>query len=127
MKTALWTNAVEMGRCAGKNMAGIKTAYSGTLGILNATQVANVPFVSMGTVHTDQTDFQVFRHRTDKSYRKLVFRSDGNQLLGAVFVGNIQNAGLYRYVIREKVNVHHIKKYIINHRLHYGHFGMNSK
>jgi NAD(P)H-nitrite reductase large subunit len=127
MKTALWTNAVEMGRCAGKNMAGIKTAYSGTLGILNATQVANVPFVSMGTVHTDQTDFQVFRHRTDKSYRKLVFRADGNQLLGAVFVGNIQNAGLYRYVIREKMKIDHIKSYIIDHQLHYGHFGMRKK
>ena len=37
--TALWTNAVEMGRCAGLNMAGHRTAYSGTFGILNATQV----------------------------------------------------------------------------------------
>ena len=40
MMTALWTNAVEMGRCAGRNMAGRPTAYGGTFGILNATQVA---------------------------------------------------------------------------------------
>jgi NAD(P)H-nitrite reductase large subunit len=39
--TGLWTNAVEMGRCAGHNMAGKKTAYSGTFGIMNATQVAD--------------------------------------------------------------------------------------
>jgi len=121
MQTALWTNAVEMGRCAGKNMAGIKTAYSGTFGILNATQVADVPFVSMGTVHINQTDLEVYRYHTDKSYRKLIFSADGNQLLGAVFVGNIQNAGLYRYVIREKMKTNHIKQYIIDHRLHYGH------
>jgi hypothetical protein len=36
-------------------------------------------------------------------------------------VGNIQNAGLYRYVIREKMKTNHIKQYIIDHRLHYGH------
>jgi len=121
MKTALWTNAVEMGRCAGKNMAGIKTAYTGSLGILNATQVADMPFVSMGTVHTNQKNFNVYRKVTDTSYRKLVFNADGNQLLGAVFVGNIQNAGLYRYVIREKMAINRIKRYIIDHRLHYGH------
>ena len=56
VSTALWTNAVEMGRCAGLNMAGHKTAYSGTFGILNATQVADMPFVSMGVVHTKGTD-----------------------------------------------------------------------
>lgn len=41
MVTGLWTNAVEMGRCAGANMAGCATAYGGTFGILNATQVAH--------------------------------------------------------------------------------------
>jgi NAD(P)H-nitrite reductase large subunit len=63
----------------------------------------------------------MYRYHTDKSYRKLIFSADGNQLLGAVFVGNIQNAGLYRYVIREKMKTNHIKQYIIDHSLHYGH------
>jgi hypothetical protein len=57
--TALWTNAVEMGRCAGLNMAGVKTVYTGTFGILNATQVADEPFVSMGVVHTTGKDCEV--------------------------------------------------------------------
>jgi hypothetical protein len=39
-----------------------------------------------------------------------------------VFVGNITNAGLYRYVIREKMDVARFKREIIDHRLHYGHF-----
>ncbi len=50
--TGLWTNAVEMGRCAGRTMAGSRTAYGGTFGILNATQIGALPFVSMGLVHT---------------------------------------------------------------------------
>jgi nitrite reductase (NADH) large subunit len=121
IKTALWTNAVEMGRCAGRNMAGVKTAYSGTLGILNATQVAEEPFVSMGVVHTKDRDFEVHRHATKTSYRKLVFDAQGTRLIGAVFIGDITNAGLYRYVIRKKMPVLHIKRYIIDHTLHYGH------
>jgi NAD(P)H-nitrite reductase large subunit len=120
--TALWTNAVEMGRCAGQNMAGIKTAYSGTFGILNATQVADEPFVSMGAVHTTDHDFEIYRHATDRTYRKVVFNPEGTRLIGAVFIGDITNAGLYRYVIREKMPVMHIKRYIIEHTLHYGHF-----
>ena len=121
IKTALWTNAVEMGRCAGRNMAGVKTAYSGTLGILNATQVAEEPFVSMGVVHTKDRDFEVHRRATKTSYRKLVFDAQGTRLIGAVFIGDITNAGLYRYVIRKKMPVLHIKRYIIDHTLHYGH------
>jgi nitrite reductase (NADH) large subunit len=120
--TALWTNAVEMGRCAGMNMAGVKTAYAGTFGILNATQVADEPFVSMGVVHTDGGDFETHVHATATTYRKLVFNAEGNRLIGAVFVGNITNAGLYRYVIREKKNIAGIKGHIIDQSLHYGHF-----
>lgn len=119
--TALWTNAVEMGRCAGRNMAGVKTAYSGTLGILNATQVAQEPFVSMGVVHTKDRNFEVYRHATDTTYRKVVFNPQGTRLMGAVFIGDITNAGLYRYVMRGKIPILHIKRYIIDHTLHYGH------
>ena len=119
--TALWTNAVEMGRCAGLNMAGRKTAYGGTFGILNATQVADEPFVSMGKVHTDGGDYEVHRHATNAAFRKLVFTPAGDRLVGAVFVGDITNAGLYRYVIREKMPVERFKRQIVDHSLHYGH------
>jgi len=120
--TALWTNAVEMGRCAGLNMAGIKTAYSGTFGILNATQVADVPFVSMGAVHTQEGNYEIHHKVTPHTFRKLVFDPEGDRLVGAVFVGDINNAGLYRYVIREKMHVASFKREIIDHRLHYGYF-----
>lgn len=121
MMTALWTNAVEMGRCAGLNMAGVPTAYSGTFGILNATQVADEPFVSMGTVHTAGTGLEVHRHAGRSACRKLVFDPGGTRLVGAVLVGDIKNAGLYRYVIREKMPITHLKGLIVDHRLHYGH------
>jgi len=123
--TGLWTNAVEMGRCAGYNMSGRKTAYAGTFGIMNATQIADVPFVSMGTVHTGSTDCEVHVRAAESTYRKLVFSPDGERLVGALFIGDITGAGMYRYVIRERMPVNGMKSLIINQRLHYGHFMKN--
>ena len=122
VSTALWTNAVEMGRCAGLNMAGIKTAYAGTFGILNATQVADVPFVSMGEVHTKGKNVDVVYRRTENSLRKLVFNHEGTRLVGGVFVGNIAKAGLYRYIIREKMPIAGLVRQMISNALNYGHF-----
>lgn len=120
--TALWTNAVEMGRCAGLNMAGLPTGYGGTFGILNATQIANMPFVSMGVVHTRELDCEIHKYEARGSYRKMVFSPDGNRLVGMVLIGDISNAGLYRHVIQEKMAVGKFKHQIINHGLHWGHF-----
>ncbi|WP_232364104.1 NAD(P)/FAD-dependent oxidoreductase [Desulforapulum autotrophicum] len=120
--TALWTNAVEMGRCAGLNMAGLPTAYAGTFGILNATQIANMPFVSMGLVHTKDLDCEIFRSGGQGSFRKMVFSSDGRHLIGMVLIGDISNAGLYRHVIQGKKLVEKFKHHIIGHNLHWGHF-----
>jgi NAD(P)H-nitrite reductase large subunit len=123
--TGLWTNAVEMGRCAGYNMTGKKTAYSGTFGIMNATQIADEPFVSMGIVHTKNTDYEVHVRATGSTYRKVVFSPDSDRLVGVLFIGNITGAGMYRYVIRENMPISKMKSLIINQRLHYGHFMRN--
>ena len=120
--TGLWTNAVEMGRCAGFNMAGKPTEYGGTFGILNATQVADVSFVSMGIVHTTGRNYETHVCDSPGAYRKLVFSPDGALLVGVLLVGDIARAGLYRFVIKEKMPVATIKSHIINHTLHYGHF-----
>jgi len=52
----------------------------------------------------------------------LVFSPDGALLVGVLLVGDISKAGLYRFVIKEKMAVSRIKSHIINHTLHYGHF-----
>jgi NAD(P)H-nitrite reductase large subunit len=120
--TGLWTNAVEMGRCAGFNMAGKPVEYGGTFGILNATQVADVSFVSMGIVHTTGLNYETHVSGSSGAYRKLVFSPDGSVLVGVLLVGDISRAGLYRFVIKEKMPVSRIKSHLINHTLHYGHF-----
>jgi len=120
--TGLWTNAVEMGKCAGYNMAGRPAEYGGTFGILNATQVADVPFVSMGIVHTTGHDYETHVFSSRNAYRKLVFSPDGARLVGVLLVGDISRAGLYRFVMKERMPIEKLKSNIIDHTLHYGHF-----
>lgn len=122
VNTGLWTNAVEMGRCAGLNMACRATRYAGTLGIMNATQIADEPFVSMGIVHTDGNTYEIHRASGDDFYRKLVFSPDGNRLVGAVLSGDIAGAGLLRSVIRERLPMDGLKQAIVSGRLNYGYF-----
>ncbi len=120
--TGLWTNAVEMGKCAGYNMAGKPTEYGGTFGILNATQVADVAFVSMGIVHATGQNYETHVARSRNAYRKLVFSPDGGRLVGVLLVGDISRAGMYRFLIKERMPVAKIKSRVIDHTLHYGHF-----
>jgi nitrite reductase (NADH) large subunit len=120
-KTALWTQAVEMGRCAGLNMTGRISECNRPYNIMNATQVADVPFVSMGIVHTADTDYEAHVSATPDAYRKLVFSAQGDRLIGALFVGDIAHAGLYRQLIHQRKPVAGIKSHMVRHRLHYGH------
>jgi NAD(P)H-nitrite reductase large subunit len=80
-----------------------------------------MPFVSMGIVHTAGANYETHTHSGADFYRKLVFSTEGDRLIGALFVGDITNAGLYRLVIRERMAVDGIKRHLIDHKLHYGH------
>jgi molecular chaperone DnaK (HSP70) len=55
----------------------------------------------------------------------VAFNKDGERLVGVLFIGNITGAGMYRYVIRERMPVRGIKAHLINQTLHYGHFMKN--
>jgi nitrite reductase (NADH) large subunit len=102
--SGLWTNAVEMGRMAGENMAGGKTEYPGAFAVLNSFELANIPTISVGMIDPpEKENYQVHTSRKGDSYRKLVFRQ--GVLVGAVLVGEIEGAGVYTGLIKGKKNV----------------------
>ncbi|MCL4502911.1 MAG: FAD-dependent oxidoreductase [Deltaproteobacteria bacterium] len=102
--SGLWTNAVEMGRIAGRNMAGGHQEYQGAWGVLNALEVAGIPTVAVGlTTPPLDAGYQVLRRRRGNNYRKLVCK-DGI-LVGALLLGALDGAGVYAGLIRSRTRI----------------------
>lgn len=102
--SGLWTNAVEMGTIAGRNMAGDEVEYGGACGVLNAMELANIPTVSVGLVDPPSAeDYDIHVIRRGNYYRKLVLKQ--GVLVGALLVGDIEGAGVYTGLIKRRVQV----------------------
>jgi len=76
----------------------------------------------MGIVHTSNSAYEVHVSATGSTYRKVVFSPDGERLVGVLFIGAITGARMYRYLIRESMQIGKIKSHIMDQTLHYGHF-----
>lgn len=97
----IWTNAYNQGFCAGKNMTGTDTAFSGSLA-MNSISFYGLPTISVGTVNPPEDDdsyeIAISLDEKKKSYRKLVFHND--KLVGYVLVGDIDMAGMYTAFVK---------------------------
>ena len=101
---AIWPEALNQGRVAGLNMAGVPTTYDGSMA-MNTTSVLGLPIASLGLwLVTDTNDYRIQSdiHEAKREYRKLVFQ-DG-KLLGAILVGARMNAeaGILHNFIRTR-------------------------
>jgi NAD(P)H-nitrite reductase large subunit len=101
---AIWPEALNQGRIAGLNMAGVPTKYEGSMA-MNVTSVLGLPIASLGLWQvTDATEYRIHSslHESKRFYRKLVFK-DGRPV-GAVLVGPPVNteAGILHNFIRTR-------------------------
>ncbi len=104
MVSGSWTNAAEMGRLAGRNMAGEEAVFPGAWGVLNSLQLAGVPTTAAGLIDPPPGQgYRVLADRRGETYRKLVLK-DG-RLQGALLVGNIDGAGVYTWLIKRQADV----------------------
>jgi NAD(P)H-nitrite reductase large subunit len=102
--SGLWTNAVEMGRLTGNNMAGANLAYPGAFGVLNSFEVAGIPTMAIGVTNPPAEEgYRVYSRRRGPDYRKLVCQDE--VLVGALLVGDIADGGVYAGLIRGKAKV----------------------
>jgi nitrite reductase (NADH) large subunit len=97
--SALWPLAVEAGRMAGSNMAGVSVSFSGALR-MNSMEVLGRRVVSVGDWEGEQT--RVFQ-KGDAVYRRLVF-SEG-RLKGFILMGDIRCAGVLTSLVRNQTEV----------------------
>ena len=97
---ALWPVAVEQGRMAALNMAGVRAGYRGSL----ARNILRVFGISIFTAGRSRDEgLGVYREEDDRSYRKIVL--ERGVLKGLVFIGETRNEGFYVNLITQKVDV----------------------
>ncbi len=105
---ALWPIAVEQGRIAGLNMAGVDTAYIGSIG-MNSIEFFDVPVISIGIIKPKDTSLKeiILKDEAKSSYRKVVLKDD--IIVGAILLGNVENAGIYLKLMKERINISGIR------------------
>ena len=119
---AIWPTAYRQGHVAGCNMAGHEKVYGGGFP-MNAMSICDVPTISVGITDPprDDVQYEVLDEydRGNLTYKKLVLRN--HRLVGGVFIGDIDRAGIYTGLIRDEVDVRPFKNHLLS-----GNFGLIS-
>ena len=110
MVIAIWPLARIQGKVAGYNMAGREEKYPGGIP-MNSVELAGIPTISAGmTSEKDGKDHVEILKCEDeeKGYYKKIVLKDG-KIVGFVFVGDVDRAGIYTGMILNGVDVSSLK------------------
>jgi NAD(P)H-nitrite reductase large subunit len=111
----IWPNAYLQGKVAGYQMVGKeKYQYEGSF-MMNAIEVAHVPTISIGITNPpSENEYQIMRKfdRGDGVYRKVILKEDA--IVGAIFTGHIDRAGIITGLLKDGVKVKGFKKELLN-------------
>jgi len=109
--TPVWPNAYVGGRTAGLNMAGKKAEYEGGTA-MNALKYFGVNIVSAGMVNAPDDSYEVISRRSDGIYKKVIVK--GGKILGMVFAGDIEKAGIIYNLMKDRVKVGAFKETLVS-------------
>ncbi|AKG53365.1 nitrite reductase probable [NAD(P)H] subunit [Dehalogenimonas sp. WBC-2] len=100
----VWPNAYIGGRVAGYNMAGLPTHYRGGTA-MNSLNYFGLEIATAGMASPPSPEgYEVLKSESEDSYRKLVINSE-DKLTGLIFIGNIDKAGIYFGLMRDRIPV----------------------
>ncbi|HIE36126.1 MAG TPA: NAD(P)/FAD-dependent oxidoreductase [Candidatus Omnitrophica bacterium] len=111
---AIWPIAARQGKIAGFNMAGKKVSYEG-LFIMNSVELVEIPTISFGITNpSNEKDYEILikKDKENNFYRKIVLRD--NRILGAIFLGKIERAGIFLGLIKDKIDVSSFKEDLLS-------------
>lgn len=104
--------ASRQGRIAGTNMAGGDARYEGGVA-MNAVDIVGLPTISVGqTVEAPGDEVLTKLDEEARTYRKIVIRK--NRVIGAIFIGLIERAGIFTGLIRSKLDVGTFKHLLLS-------------
>jgi len=99
------------GMIAGYNMAGQRRTYRGGLS-LNALQFGKTQVVSYGFIKDEKDGEVLCVEDADRSVYKKVIIKD-KRVIGAVFVRDIDRAGIFRHLIEQRIDVTPFKEHLL--------------
>jgi NAD(P)H-nitrite reductase large subunit len=104
----IFPDAFRQGLVAGSNMAGRRRLYRGGIP-MNSVDIFGLPTISVGLTDPEGGGYEVLTalDEGEPSYRKIVLQN--NKVVGAIFIGCIDRAGIVTGLIREQVDVSDFK------------------
>jgi NAD(P)H-nitrite reductase large subunit len=101
---AIWPNAYRQGAIAGAHMVGVSRPDPGGVA-MNTVEVMHVPAMSIGNGNAPDAGHDILMQLDERAntYKRLVLRE--GRLIGAILVGQIDRAGIYTGLIRNKIDV----------------------
>ena len=114
----IWPLAYEQGTVAGTNMAGGNMAYKGRMP-MNSMEVFGLPLIALGDTTTDDGEMEVMmlRSRTSSAYKKIILKN--NRIRGALFLGEIERAGIFAGLMLDTVDVTPFKEELLKENFGY--------
>lgn len=108
----IWPNAYRQGNIAGCNMAGDLKEYQGGLA-MNSVEICGISTISVGQTDPDEENYQILHqyNRERREYKKIVLKED--LIVGAIFIGSIERAGIITTLIKERTKVRNFKDYLM--------------
>ncbi|HEY5500585.1 MAG TPA: FAD-dependent oxidoreductase [Candidatus Humimicrobiaceae bacterium] len=112
---AIWPLAVRQGDIAGSNMAGLNKTYGGSY-FMNSIEILKIPSISIGITNPPedmQGNIEIIKdfNPEKKIYKKVVIL-DG-KIIGLILEGNIDRAGIYGGLIKNKVDISEIRENLV--------------
>jgi NAD(P)H-nitrite reductase large subunit len=112
---AIWPSAYIQGEVAGANMAGTAASYEGNCA-MNSIQVCGLPTISVGLTQPPAgAEVLEYRSLDGKAYRR-IFIVEG-RIVGAIFVGEIDRAGIITGLIRGQIPVESFREKLMQRDL----------
>lgn len=104
----IWPDAYKQGKIAGYNMVGVEKIYEGGLS-MNSIELFGIATISAGNINPSEEGCEILVKADEKrwKYRKIVLKD--NVVIGFVFLGEINRAGIFTGLIKDKTDVSSFK------------------
>jgi NADPH-dependent 2,4-dienoyl-CoA reductase/sulfur reductase-like enzyme len=110
----IWPDAYIQGDVAGVSMAGGEKGYGGGLA-MNSIEFFKVSTISMGVTNPpEDAGYEILTYQDPENYRYRKVVLQEGRVAGAVFVGDVDRAGIFAGLIRERIEVEPFREHLLS-------------